>query len=144
MSAYILDNKDINVIVAALVWSNENHSWNGILPALEDEYLKGFAESEPKEIGFALHGMNVNAVMQRYPDEPAEELPGPIEYGYEYKESMLPSAIVIYKTLQSYLYQCTEGDVDTLPLYKALTQYKASIAEHIVENLPQYETAPWA
>ena len=145
MSAYILDNKSINTIVAALVCSNspENY-WEAILPALRDDYLKGFAESGPEEMGHALHGMNVNAVMQRYPNDYVENLPGPKEYGYVYKSTTLLAPVIIYKTLQSYLYQCTEGDVDTLPLYKALAQYKANLAEKIVENLPQYETAYWA
>jgi hypothetical protein len=143
MSAYIVENKTINRIVEALLYSRDTHSLNGPLPAMYNKWLKEFSQDEPEEIGLALYGMNYNAVMQRYSDLKRDELPGPIEAGYKYSDEPITSAIQIYKSLQCYLYQCSEGDVPELPLYKALDAYQHEIADHMITNTPEYERAAW-
>lgn len=148
MSAYILDNNNLNLLVAALVYGKHHQEYQTILPTISDDYfndyLQEFLEETPEEIGKTLHAMNVNAVMQRYCDSGIENLPGPVEYGYKYFVVPINSPVQVYKTLRSYLYQCYEGDVPELPLFKALCEYKATLAEHIVKNLVEYENSKWA
>ena len=143
MSAYVVDNKTINRIVSALLYSRDTNRFDGPLPAMYNKWLKEFTQDEPEEIGAALYGMNCNAVMQRYPDCSTDELPGPIDAGYKYRNELITSSIQFYKSLQCYLYQCTEGDVRTLPLYNALEAYQHEIADHIITNTPEYDNAKW-
>ena len=144
MSAYIVENKTINRIIAAILYSRELGGYfSGPLPPISNKWLKEFAQSDPVEIGCALYGMNENAVMQRYSDLKRDDLPGPIESGYRYNDEPLASATQIYKSLQCYMYQCSEGDVPELPLYKALEEYRSSIADHMITNTPEYERANW-
>ena len=144
MSAYIVDNKTINRIVSALLYSLELRSLNGPLPPMYNAWLKEFSQDEPEEIGLALYGMNYNAVMQRYPDLKSDELPGPVDAGYKYSDEPIPSAVQIFKSLQCYMYQCSEGNVPQLPLYKALEDYRISIMEHMITNTPEYDQASWS
>jgi hypothetical protein len=143
MSAYIVDNKTINRIVSALLYSRDTRSFNGPMPAMYNKWLKEFTQDEPEEIGAALYGMNCNAVMQRYPDCSKDDLPGPIDAGYKYRDEPITSSVQLYKSFQCYLYQCSEGDVSELPLYKALTDFLYEIADHIITNTPEYDRAVW-
>ena len=49
----------------------------------------------------------------------------------------------MFKSLQCFLYQCAEGDVDEKPLYKTLSAIKGLLAPFINEDSPEYEAAQW-
>lgn len=152
MSAFVCDDKTINRISNALFYAVKNGGYNKSLPQPEEKLQSVMGES-PAEFGKTLYLMNVNAVEQRYPDcqKNKNNLPGQIDEDgnhlpYSYKStpiSMMPSAIVLYKALQSYLYQCCEGDVKDLPLYNLLQEYRSAIACHVIEKTQEYEKAPW-
>ncbi len=152
MSAFVCDDKTLNRISNALFYAVKNGGYNKPLPQ-PDTDLQNIMGDNPAEFGKTIYLMNVNAVEQRYPDceRNPNNLPGQIDADgnhlpYTFKTvsySMMPSAVVLYKSIQSYLYQCNEGDVDQLPLYKALREYKNALASHIVEKMPDYDKAPW-
>ena len=142
MSAYVVDPKTINAIVSALKTAvDQEGKYPSTFPDLR--YLKTQtlrdAISEPAELGHTMYAMNINAVEQRYPD--TEDLPGTYTDGQRmdfYKYSRVETfPISIYKSLSCYLYQCSEGDVDQLPLYKALIEFKSALAEHMLAHIPQ-------
>jgi len=152
MSSFVCDDKTLNKIANALFYAVQNGGYGKSLPQ-PDEELQNIMGDSPSEFGKTLYLMNVNAVEQRYPDCQGnpDNLPGQVtndgkHLPYTYKAtsiSMMPRAIVLYKAIQSYLYQCFEGDVDKLPLFKALQEYRSALACHIVEQTPEYEKAPW-
>ncbi len=152
MSAFVCDDKTINRIANALFYAVNNGGYGKSLPQPSKELQSIMGES-PSEFGKTLYLMNLNAVEQRYPDciNNRSNIPGQCDKDgnhlpYAYKTvsiSMMPGAIVLYKSIGCYLYQCSEGDVDELPLYKALSDYVSAIACHIVERSPEYEKAPW-
>lgn len=53
------------------------------------------------------------------------------------------SEVQFFKTLQCFLYQCCEGDVDEKPLYKTLADIEALLAPCINQESPEYEAAEW-
>ena len=150
MSAYVVDPKVINQIVSALQSAiNQEGAYPSKYPDLrymKNKNLREMAE-EPAELGRAMYAMNINAVEQRYPGK--GELPGTYTDGenldaYRYRFILDTPRLQVYKSLQCYLYQCTEGDVNELPLYAALVEFRAELAQHIVEHSPEYEKAVWA
>ena len=48
-----------------------------------------------------------------------------------------------FKSLQCFLYQCCEGDVDERPLYKTLSAIRGLLAPFINEDSKEYEAAEW-
>ena len=149
MSAFVCDDKTINRIVGGLNHAKDFGDFNCPYP-MPSEELKEIIGDNPAEFGRALYSMNVNAVEQRYPDcvGNPDRLPGQCnEDGthrpYRYQLFSPPERYQFHKTLQCFLYQCMEGDVDELPLYKLLTVYLSKMANQIVTNSPTWEKAEW-
>jgi hypothetical protein len=146
MSAFVCNDQTINRIVAGL-HACSYAEYGSPLPQLSQELREVF--DMPAEFGRTLYAMNVNAVEQRYPDcvGNPDELPGQIKNGkhmpYTYKEVRTPSPTQLYKSLQCFLYQCTEGDVDELPLYRQLRKFSDDLAHHMVSHTSEYEQADW-
>ena len=53
------------------------------------------------------------------------------------------SGVQFFKSLQCFLYQCCEGDVDGKPLYKTLTAIQHLLAPFINTDSPEYDAAEW-
>ena len=53
------------------------------------------------------------------------------------------SEVQMYKSLQCFLYQCCEGNVDEKPLYKTLSAIRALMVPFIREGSQEYEAAEW-
>lgn len=145
MSAYIVDDVTINRIVAGLKYARDYGGWNNPFPKPDNEHLLFV---DPKEYGATLRAMNAEAVYQRYPDCKPDELPGPCDDNdknpaYKFIPILPPSPVQLFKSLQCFLYQCTEGDTDKCNLYKALHEYAREIAYHTMINSKAYEAAQW-
>ena len=138
MSAFVMSNESINRIVATMRAADKTSIWytHITLPTCFD----GLSDAE---IGLSLWEMNIHAVSERYPNDKPEELPGPIEYGYKHIPTMPATWIQLYKSIQCYLYQCSEGDTPGSPLFKTMDDYKNSLANMIVNNSPAYEKCQW-
>lgn len=150
MSAFVVDPKTINAIVSSMVIAlNQEGKYPHNYPDLRylESDLRDSVTNGPEELGESMYQMNINAVMQRYPGDDINSLPGSYDGGrlvdYTYKFTPSTNPVRVYKSLQCYLYQCSEGYVPELPLFKALTEYKAALAEAIVTSSPVYEAAEW-
>ena len=53
------------------------------------------------------------------------------------------SEVQFFKSLQCFLYQCAEGDVDEKPLYKTLSAIRGLLAPFINQDSAEYEAAEW-
>lgn len=49
----------------------------------------------------------------------------------------------ILKSLQCYLYQCSEGEYDKTNLYRALKKISYLIMNHIISSTEEYKKAEW-
>jgi len=53
------------------------------------------------------------------------------------------SEVQFFKSLQCFLYQCCEGNVDEKPLYKALDAIRDLLAPSINQDSTEYDAAEW-
>lgn len=140
MSAYMVDSSTINTILAAL----ENAEYQGWSRwpkprSLASRFIPYNNDSMAK-LGQQLYELNARGVNARYSDHPADE------WGvtYKYKRVPIPSRLQAYKSLQCFLYQCSEGNVpETSQLYKDLDAWCIELAMYIIERLPEYEQYRW-
>lgn len=137
MSAYVVDHKTINRVVAFLHFC-------------EPRFRRPFEDlgydpvTQPGDLGNDLLAMNQDAVLERYPDCDATNLPGPIDPPpYEFKIELLPTNVNVYASVACLRYQCSEGDVIEQELYKALTDLYDHLAHSIVQKMDAYEKADW-
>ena len=91
-----------------------------------------------QRLGQELHGMNVQALIERYGDSAEKETK--FHFRPERKQR---TKVETYKQIRCLLYQCSEGDVPEYPLFEALEHYAKWMADEIVKDLPAYERAPW-
>lgn len=150
MSAFVVSTSCINRVVAVICGRGEYgpivRQFDGI-----DTQSRGAAT----EIGRRLLSLNIEAVMQRYPDtqdNPAA-LPGDTDALWQrdhYKAAAgragkLDTATLIdgVKALQCLAYQCSEGDVTETPLFRELTAAAGTVALEVVRRQPAYSQAEW-
>lgn len=150
MSAFVVDPATINRILA--YFRNEEKAGHFVgghtrreLQSIEFDFHN---RDDCDNLGQAMYNMNVNAVSQRYPDDDRNSLPGryseeDVLDSYKYEFLRHVSSAQAYKSLQCWLYQCTEGNVTDNKLFRAFEKIAATLANEIVTSLPEYETAQW-
>ena len=129
MSAFIVNQDTINQIVTALL--------HGDFPYTETKLEEIGLAGDPQQLGRAMMILNGDAVKQRYGDK--------IDTGcLPYRFRPIPvSEIQTFKSLECWLYQCTEGDVPDTKLYKIMSDFCHVYASRIIAKLPEYEFAYW-
>lgn len=151
MSAFVVDPKTINRVLTYLHNAHYRNEW---IASYARDKLRAIewdidTHDDLEALGQAMYNMNINAVSQRYPnDVTIDTLPGSVtEDGklppFTFKLKACP-AIQAYKSLQSWEYQCSEGNVVEHSLYKAFCEIENGIANAIVSALPEYEKAEWS
>lgn len=134
MSAYIVEDKTINRIVTGIV--DLMNLREGVLSRVK-HYTRDLAITSEDEFANELMGMNVDAVRARYPNsEPwhrrmvryRPERCGPIQ---------------LLKSLDCYLYQCSEGEVPERDLFKKMDGIRNGLTRAIVCGSPEYDQSEW-
>lgn len=151
MSSYVVDPKTINIIVSAF-YNASRYEHIRSIPRLHPKWpyctpaLFIATQEQAAELGDTLYEMNKNATQQRYGDKSDDTLPG--TYGeddklmkFEFAYTSHWSRENLYRAINEYLYQCSEGDVDELPLFKAVKEYHDRLAHHIADSFIQEERA---
>ena len=112
--------------------------------------IKTLFEGEPDERIFnALAGTNLEALEQRYDKETAAEMFDGKNYedGHDIwqarEDGIQPWHYQLLKSLQCYIYQCSEGNVPDSPIYKAIDKLIDRLAMYIACNQKEYEEADW-
>ena len=95
--------------------------------------------------------MNYSAVNQRYKEHDFDTEPfinnytrfkRPINYNNGIFE--IPTSYYqLLKTIDCYLYQCSEGNVPESALYKAVQSIRNTLANWIISNTPAFNAAEW-
>lgn len=142
MSAFIVDDKTINRVVTWL--RNEACKPEGYTLKEELERLSYNPASydwESKLAG-AMFQLNVEGVNSRYGTGEAEKF-RPLNFKYRIEYAF--TVVQILKSLQCWLYQCSEGEVPEKELYKFFDEIvEVYLLKKIVYALPQYDQAEWA
>ena len=97
----------------------------------------------------ALAGTNLNALKQRYDEKTAAEMfdGKSYEHGHDIwkprEDGIQPWHYQLLKSLQCYVYQCSEGTVPDTPIYKAIDALSTRLAIFIACHQKEYEDAEW-
>ena len=106
-------------------------------------------DGEPdKRIFNALAGTNLEALEARYGKETAAEMFDGKDYEdghdiWQPRNGVQPWHYQLLKSLNCYVYQCSEGKVPDTPIYKAIDKLAVKVAEYIATHQPEYEQAEW-
>lgn len=139
MSAFIVSAQTINQIVAGISFLVKQSETRQIPGRFAEA---GFDTNQPgweEKLANAMFALNAQAVAQRYSEPEAK--------GFTYaRVACLPNPNIyqLLKSINCWLYQCSEGDVPQRPLYQFFEDGVVRwLLERIVYNLPQYEVAKW-
>lgn len=139
MSAYIVNDKTINRIISAAIL----HTLGSLAPAPRLLVPDNPELGDWRSLGSAMRDMNVAAVIARY--GLSDSLPGPSPLlPYQFRPVTAPGLIQTIKSLDCYLYQCSEGNVPDWTLYQQLGRWQAELCQHYVTESDEYDKAEWA
>jgi hypothetical protein len=144
MSAFIVEDNTINSIVNWLDSAVEDTY--GVITIRRKLLELGFDTSKAgwaERLGHAMFQLNVLAVDARYGSGEAKRF-RPLDYCYKPTERVL--LVQVLKSLQCWLCQCNEGDVDVpeTALYSLFdSDVQLYLMTEIIDALPEYQNAHW-
>jgi hypothetical protein len=135
MSCFILEGRRIAALAAELVKLHSDK-----LP------LSGDGEPHDREsLADAMLALNLDAFRQRYGTktmlEDVAEYVDPDARNWTPLDKL--GKIQFFKSLQCFLYQCSEGNVPDRPLFKALQAVEDFLAPTVNQESPGYNAAIW-
>jgi len=144
MSSFIVEEKTINKIVNFLVTCA--YSKEEFKPCITNEinkfgldltYNSEDKNPDARHLGQRMFVLNQKAVNFRYKEKGNFEL-------FKFDDSINEYNLMqILKSLQCFLYQCSEGEIMKEPLFKTLERITNIIKEHIINHLEDYKKAKW-
>ncbi len=141
MSAYIVDDRTINTVVSWL--QDEVYGVNGYYlgKRLSDLGYTQEADVWVKKLALDMFKLNIDAVNSRYGHGEAEKF-RPLDFVYDPDYTL--STIQVFKSLQCWLYQCSEGKIPETKLYKFFDEVVVKhLLKVIVYSLPEYNQCKW-
>lgn len=137
MSAFILDQTTTSRLAQEIVAHCERN-WRYPLEQLAaecPETAENGTVTAPL-LAAAMHRLNCYAVNCRYHENMTDV--------FQFRRSINAwSPVMLYKNLQCWAYQCSEGDANEQPLFKLIDRIKNSVAAGIIRRLPEYDKAGW-
>ena len=133
MSAFIVSQKTVNRIIDYIAWNSNKDPYmlrilNNAGYKLPDDVIK---------LGQDMVSLNYGAVNERYGEDEEPDK-------FQRIRNMPVSNIQTVKSLQCYLYQCTEGEeFENSKLYQGLRRLEEHLLNEIITSLPAYEKAVW-
>jgi hypothetical protein len=133
MSAFIVSQKTVNRIIDYIAWVS-----------MKDPYMLRILSHAGYELpdsvnrlGQDMIKLNYGAVNERYGEEEKPEK-------FQRVRNVPASLIQTVKSLQCFLYQCTEGEqFENSKLYQCLRRLEEHLLNEIVTSLPAYGHAVW-
>lgn len=146
MSAFYVGHKSLSMLTD-IISRYLVTGYNGFgfeFPGSVVDYFNGKTD---EEIFAELRQMNVDALHERYDD--AEDMYDDLGYEdghdiWEPREMEIKQwHYQLLKSLQCYIYQCSEGKVTDRELYKAIDEMSVRVGMFIAMHHPEYEEADW-
>ena len=142
MSAFVVDDETINKVVSYLyAKANGPDDWlryralrlakMGINPAIPEHCDR---------LAHLMFDLNVAAVNARYGEGEAEKF-RPLDFKYQL--NFPGSQMQAIKSLETWLYQCLEGDINYHRLYVAMEEVRNMLCIDYVHSTEEYEGTPW-
>ena len=137
MSAFLVSMRTINRIVATLSLLLRSHQYAHAAELFAAAGIDTTQAHGKEALAKAMFALNQQALYQRYGD-PATE-----RFVYQ-PVQVLPNLYQTLKSVECWLYQCTEGDVPESKLYQFFKTFvRVWLLEIIVHQSPAYEEAQW-
>lgn len=137
MSAFLVSMRTINRIVATLSLFLRSHEYAHAADMFAAAGIDTTQANWKEALAQAMFALNQQALYQRYGD-PATE-----RFVYQ-PVQVLPNLYQTLKSVECWLYQCTEGDVPESKLYQFFKTFvRVWLLEIIVHQSPAYEEAQW-
>jgi hypothetical protein len=133
MSAFVVDDSTINRVVTAICYGGVDHDWS----RHELERTMNYdltVRDGCTALAQAMHDLNVEAVNQRYNEHTAPK-------EIRFTETSFGNPCAVLKSLECWLYQCSEGNVPETQLFQEMEKIRNNIARQIARALPEYENA---
>ncbi len=141
MSAFIVEDKVINVILGYLHQKAAPNTWEA--QQLKKLFGVDCTNREAvKALGDQLFQMNIDAINQRYGPGSAEDFRS-LDYKPVIDMHGPCKKARVLKAINCLQYQCSEGNVDELPLFSALSELGNMVARDVAENSKEYSEASW-
>ncbi len=139
MSAFIVDDTTINRVMTWL--KREVATSRFTLDWLAKEFDVDLTSDRwDEKLAQAMFQLNCDGVNARYGESEAEKF-RPLNFTY--KPEDYSSLVQVFKSLQCWNYQCSEGDVPETKLYQFFEEVEHHLALKIVMNLAEYDKAKW-
>lgn len=157
MSSFIVENKTINRIVNFCYWTHEDILKHKIQRELKEAGInlhQVLSNEETDKIlkcfGEALLKLNILAFYDRYKDsekiskEIKQEMKEAVkDYVYFDVPSKERTHLQVLKSIECFLYQCSEGNIPEEPLFITLHNIAECLKSYIINEIPEYNKAEW-
>lgn len=134
MSAFLVENETIDRVLNFLYF-NANSSNSDCVPWNERENFQ--SEEFLTETGKAMLKLNNDAVNYRYNE--IDEVPVP----YTFRPKRTVNIFQALKSLQCWMYQCSEGEFDKTELFKKFGTIANKMMYKIVSGMDEYNNSQW-
>jgi len=139
MSAYVVSDEVINRIVSHLSYEHYQSVTHGCCKRILAE--AGYdveTHDGAEQLADAMFNLNIEAVEQRYGKGQAKEF-RPLDFQYH---PIIPGpAVKVFKALEEWNYQCSEGNIPATDLYKLMDRISCAICRGIVMDSKAYRIA---
>ena len=146
MSAYMVADETINRVVR---WLSREVYQSSYLKEKVEKTLGITTDSDAwaDTVGKAMFQLNIDGVNDRYGDGEAKKF-RKLNYTYVPAQPTtiynVSTKIQVLKSLQCWLYQCTEGEVVKKPFYQFFQEVvEPHLMSSIINDLPEYQAAEW-
>jgi hypothetical protein len=137
MSAFLVSMRTINQIVATLSSLLRSHEYTHAATMFAASGIDTTQAHWEEALANAMFALNQEALYQRYGD-PAEE-----QFVYK-RVPALPNLYQVLKSINCWLYQCTEGNVPESKLYQFFKTFvRVWLMEIIIHQSSAYDEAQW-
>ncbi|AJP62024.1 hypothetical protein [ANMV-1 virus] len=141
MSTYVVDDETINKVVSYMNASangpDANTPWDA--SKLAKMGFNVASSVDCPRLAHAMFDMNVAAVNARYGEEEGEDFPL-----HSFKFYFVPAPLIeVIKALETWLYQCLEGEMPKLRLYQAMREIHCWLCIEAVHRSDEYEAVSW-
>jgi hypothetical protein len=139
MSAFMVEDGTINRVITWLSWEVTRSLW--LKRKVEEAlHLDTTTRNWEEILGHAMFELNIDGVNDRYGEGEAQKFR---KLNYHYSPATV-SEIQVLKSLQCWLYQCTEGEVVKKPLFVFFdTVVEKHLMSNIISALAEYKHAKW-
>ena len=138
MSAYIVDDRTINTILAFVrgEYARPNSRFNWLGHMLSNADYKPGTHEGVAAFGQALYNLNVRGVEARYGKGKAFGELGPLDYQYEYMRN--PGYLKAYEAMRELYYQSDNDGMADDPVLILLRSMQNFVARAVLEGTPEY------